>query len=617
MDAVLDPIPVRAARDRVIDAIGLGDTYPLTDLNVIADRLKVPFGGTASIPIAHAQYDVRYELCSPSGMPLGAAHAGDGAGATLIIESPPVGEDVTYRIRATKLRRVAGLPPQAPRFLQEPAPVKVGLDTMLPIAIGEAWDSSGTPLGVAPLLDTLAADPQPSDPRIVPYGARVAVGVARSQEGVEYSVVVDGVDVDAEVRLGDLKTITLRTPALFEDAVIQVRATKRFAAEDQRDPESSLLDARLFVSVRANPGVDVTMVGSAIVEYGAAAVLRIAGTQSTAWYRAFVRPIRDRAFVHGAPGNRRVAVLPVPGEEPVQVIDPLQEGPWQIPDGFLPVNDEPVAGNGGDLDVQLPTSTEDSLVVVQASKAHWGDRRRDVALPMSAIRLSSAAVVLVRPDPSRPLALRVPVAGGELAGDVEVTGGQPGVMYELREKGKGTPLARPAYFHQVDDDDATQNKGVGQLGIGIDLVVAADRRQAGGATDPARIRPQSPQIDLGARAAGVVWTVRAIKAQTRVSVEMPREASVPDLPIIKAESETVELGRETNILIERSRVDERYVCSAGGVARSTHEGTGETLSVPSGPIQADTVFEIAATRPEDTGIAVVRTTRVPVSVTRV
>ncbi len=616
MDAVLDPVPVRAARDRVIDAIGLGDTYPLTDLNVIADRLKVPFGGTVSIPIAHAQHDVRYELCSPTGTPLGAAHAGDGAGATLSLESPPVGEDVTYRVRATKLRRVVGLPPQAPRFLQEPAPVKVGLDTTLPISIGEVWDSSGVPLGLAPLLDTLAAEPQPSDPRIVPYGARVAVGVARSQEGVEYSVVVDGVDAD-EMRLGDLKTITLRTPALFEDAVIQVRATKRFAAEDQRDPESSLLDARLFVSVRANPGVGVTMVGSSLVDHGAAAVLRIAGTQPTAQYRAFVRPIRDREFVHGAPGNRRVAVVPVPGEEPVQVIDPLRPGPWQIPDGFLPVSDEPAAGNGGDLDVRLPTCAEDTLVVVQASKAHWRDRRGDVALPMSAIRLSSAAVILVRPDPSRPLALRVPVAGAELAGSVEVTGGQPGVMYEVREKGTGTPLARPAYFHQVDDEDPTQNKGVGQLGIGIDLVVAADRQQTGGATDPARVRPQSPQIEVGARPADVVWTVRAIKAQTRVSIEMPRDASVPGLPMITAESTTVEPGRETNILIERSRVGERYVCSAGGVVRSTHDGTGDTLRVPSGPIQVDTVFEIAATRPEDTGIAVVRTTRVPVTAARV
>ena len=35
--------------------LGIGDTYPLTDLNVVADQLKVPYGGTAKIPIEDAQ----------------------------------------------------------------------------------------------------------------------------------------------------------------------------------------------------------------------------------------------------------------------------------------------------------------------------------------------------------------------------------------------------------------------------------------------------------------------------------------------------------------------------------------------------------------------------------
>ena len=47
----MDPrhdIPVRCARDRLIDLLGLGEAYPLTDLTVAAVPPKVVFGTTAS-----------------------------------------------------------------------------------------------------------------------------------------------------------------------------------------------------------------------------------------------------------------------------------------------------------------------------------------------------------------------------------------------------------------------------------------------------------------------------------------------------------------------------------------------------------------------------------------
>ena len=95
-------VPVRSARDRLIDLLGIGDTYPISDLNVVADQLKVPFGGTARIPIEYAQEGVTYELCDPRGQPLGDAFKADGHGGTLAIDTPRVMADVTYRIRATK-----------------------------------------------------------------------------------------------------------------------------------------------------------------------------------------------------------------------------------------------------------------------------------------------------------------------------------------------------------------------------------------------------------------------------------------------------------------------------------------------------------------------------------
>src|SRR5882762_10159417 len=92
--------PVRSARDRLIDLLGIGDSYPLTDLAVAADQLKVAFGTTAKIRIEDAQVNVSYQLYDPKGKPLGSAREGDGS--TLMIETPKVAEDVTYRIRATK-----------------------------------------------------------------------------------------------------------------------------------------------------------------------------------------------------------------------------------------------------------------------------------------------------------------------------------------------------------------------------------------------------------------------------------------------------------------------------------------------------------------------------------
>src|SRR5882762_1016153 len=118
-------VPVRGTRDHIIDLLEIGDTYPLTDVNVVANPPKVTFGGTTTIDIEAAQAGVTYQLCDPTGVPLGDAFTREGNDATLSIGTPQVQEDVTYRIRAMK-RPVAGrLPPQAFHFLDAIAPVKV------------------------------------------------------------------------------------------------------------------------------------------------------------------------------------------------------------------------------------------------------------------------------------------------------------------------------------------------------------------------------------------------------------------------------------------------------------------------------------------------------------
>ena len=111
-------IPVRSARNRLIDLLGMGAPYPLSDLNVVADHLRVAFGSTAKVPIECAQAGVRYELCGPQGETVSKGLVG--ADATLTLETPAVSEDITYRVRATTVSS-----PQLQRFLDEGASVKV------------------------------------------------------------------------------------------------------------------------------------------------------------------------------------------------------------------------------------------------------------------------------------------------------------------------------------------------------------------------------------------------------------------------------------------------------------------------------------------------------------
>src|SRR5215212_3749930 len=56
------PIQVRDARDRLIDLLGFGKTYPLRDLEISDDQLMVAFNTTAKIAVPNSQKDVIYQL---------------------------------------------------------------------------------------------------------------------------------------------------------------------------------------------------------------------------------------------------------------------------------------------------------------------------------------------------------------------------------------------------------------------------------------------------------------------------------------------------------------------------------------------------------------------------
>ncbi len=180
---------------------------------------------------------------------------------------------------------------------------------------------------------------------------------------------------------------------------------------------------------------------------------------------------------------------------------------WATPAGFEPIG-EPLPGNGGELLLPLPAALADRVLLVQAAKSH----AREGAPPLpSAVRLASALVQLVRPNPAPDIALEIDLPSGSVA----VQGGQPGVFYYLRPAAdEGDELPYPAYVHQRDPGNPLLNKGIGALEIGVDLAIARARPLAETPPDPTREPPLPPWIETEGLSAGGELHLRAVKAQT-------------------------------------------------------------------------------------------------------
>ena len=496
---------------------------PLTDLNVNADQLKVTYNTTSKIPIEHAQLGVAYQLCDPSGNPLGSGFKRQGTGATLIIETPPVVEDITYRIEVIKQSHLDKefKPPR--RFLSEGAPVKVGLDTGLEISFAGHEALA--------LLDSTNSNPKPSDPRIVSYGEKdsIDVQVHKTQEGVEYALLLNGNAVKPGVT-GDLKSITLPTGPINEDTTIQVQATKTFPEGTGRTTEIELLHATLSLKVRANPQAAVAA-KAPVIAFGHDAAVIISATEENIRYRALIRRIEDTEFVRGDSSNQSIAPITVAGKPDVRVRQPGQAGtPFDgvdhIPAGYLPATAF-MSGNGGAIELPLKALEEDSLVLIQAVKDHRlaADTQQTIA---SSVALNQAAAVLVQPDPARALTLSA-VATGANTVTVAVSGGQPGVFYYFRATADGPEFPLPVYFHQRDRQYARQNKGIDQLGVEIDLAIIAGATGTT-ATDPAGAYPPEPIVEMKEAAVDSPLLVRAQKAQTGVETAMTNAVTITAAP---------------------------------------------------------------------------------------
>lgn len=603
----MDPshaLPVRRARDRLIDLLGLGDSYPLTDLPVAAEPPKVTFGDATQVCIAQAQTGVHYQLLGPDGQALGQA---DGAGAALRIATPAVLENITFRVRATKTVPPPGLPAQAARLLEAPAPVKVGLDTGLVVR----WRDAP---GLA-LLDPGLPDPPPAAARIADHGTQWGVEIEKSQEGVDYQLLLDGRPGPTTGR-GDRQTLTLPTGPLHEDTVVQVRATKHFPG-GEKETESQDLLARLDLKVRADPALAVAADGPATVDHRQGAALRIAASQSSASYRVYLRAVADADFVRDAAASPALPSVAVDGLPDVRVRPPALGDGASVPEGFSPLAGAPQAGTGADLRVALPALDRDVLVIVQALKDHAVDTRQPALGTLASARwLDQATLVLVRPDARPALRLRLDQADGLTGSTLQVSGGQPGVYYQFRPLPDGTVLAEPAYVHQRDAADADQNKGIGLLAVEIDFsLIGPPDGPVAQTADAARLPPPLPRLTLTPLPAGSRLAIRAVKAQTGVATALAQDALIADMAAARAEPPVIDCGAPARILVPAADPLDRYQLWLDGQAvEAAAAQAGADLVLTAGPLRADVRFVLVARRGDDGGLQVERALTVAVQV---
>jgi hypothetical protein len=481
-------------------------------------------------------------------------------------------------------------------LLAQGASVKVGLDTGLALSLPDL-----------PLLDNTLATVQPADARLCSHGERVRVRVHGSQEGVTYALVVDGQVLAGPKVAGNLGDIDLLSPPLAEDSTLAVQATKRFSAGAGGQAEQQFLDARLRVAVRADPSPTLQPLPAGVLNFRQAdAALRLSTSQASVHYRLWQRRVRDTDWrreaadladaraLHAGPNDAGGPVVMPVVMAVTTAVDRL------LSDGFQPVGAAAVVGTGAALDLPLGAPADDQLVLVHSAKAH------DAAgvVVSTELLLAAQALLLVRPDPAPLLQLTLVQAAADGLPGLRVAAGQPGVFYRFGPAQGGAALRDAAYVHQRDDQDPAFNKGLGQLALGIDFVVANDLAadlSAATAAEPAardplaldQRPPAAPLLDLPALAADALLGVRAVKAQTGVEQNLSQQVRLAAMPVWQLEPAFPAPATAAQLLVAASTIGATYQLWRRGQALADPvAGTGGPLALglTIGLLDADTAL---------------------------
>ena len=593
---------LRDARDRLIDLLEFGNTYPIQDLSVPDEKLTVPYETSAKITIEHSQKQVLYQLhldgkvaTKPDGDNLGDSKTIEayGNGDTLELETQKITADTTFQIYAVKQNRL-----ELATYLHQTASVKVGLDTGLAASIK-----------VLPLLDdNQLVNPPEMAARVTYYGTQVEVDVRNSQEGVYYQLLyfAGGEEVlISDQELGTANDITIISQQVTEDIDIRIKAIKTFA--DDRETEEAILDVILPLKVRANPTLSMSLTPNQIIDYNQQATLILHDTQISTAYQLYLRTVPDNDIVHLPMSDTEFIKVSVPDKPVVQIRRPPRASLWELPEEFREISSFQ-AGTGGDLPFILPALTQESVIVIRAQKQHKAtlDPEDSQTIP-SSVQLSETMAILVRPNPDHPIRLRTEISGTTTGEVLEVFDGQPGVFYSFKLAPDGTEIEQSAYFHKWNEQEMTaHNKGIDQLTIAVDFVVTQPY-PSDIPIDPVETPPLSPNLDIKPIPLDSTLEITAMKAMTRVNTPMTKVAQIAALPDIQLQEPVVDYGSITKILVIASQPGDRYEPYLyGKKMKQARNGNGQDLSFNTLPITEDSQFEVRVTRPGDTNIAVER-----------
>ena len=580
---------LREARNRMLDVLRLGETYPVRDLPVPNERLTVAFNDTATIKVETSEKSVGYGLRNKNGDAVSAVV--DGTGDTVLLTSQAIRDDVTFTIHA---RAPSGR--EADLFAT--AGVKVGLDLSL--------------------TAILSPEDGPS-PRIVDYGSTVTVLMPTSQDGVDYRLVRfpngdpahpddmaaaaqdDIVSVGNQTVRGTGGPIELPSKPLQSDTELRIRAIKVFDAALARPPQTNVLAIRMRAYVKANPDLALSPEPGAIVDFQAARTLKVAATQSGVDYRAVMLRVPDAAFAQGMPAGPGLLAVPVPGQPDAVIRLPslTATDPRDVPRGFT-VGADWQAGANSDLRLVLPPADADAVIAVGARKAHT----TGTTSFSSWIWLRPMIAVLVRPNPKPGLSVTVTLAGAATDSAMAIAGGQPGVFYTPRTT-PPNPQILSAYFHQRSPDDVTVNKGIGQLELEVDFAVTRDGQP-----------PLPPVVETGSVAVGTSWTIAAMMAQSRVGIDLPNPAVVTAVAPAQLSEGLIGRGGIAHVTVQVSAPADSYALWQEATPDDTPIGStrdgGQALDFASPAIANDTVLVLSAT--SKAPIPVRRRIRFPVAV---
>lgn len=553
-------LDIRDARDRMIDLLGLGETYPLRDVGA-SHEVKVAFNKPAQLSIVPAQRGVEYQLrdanaTGPESNPDGPLTrtvdgeavpiAGVGDGGQLDFLSFDVTEDGAYRFVASKHHPLPGGETSIRSVaLRQITQIKVGLDVAIPARIVVA---GGTVL----LSEAKNAN---SDARLIDYGQTVTVDVVGGQEGVDYQLVVFDGDVESVVSVEDVRgkgegiEVQLVSQVIYEDVELRIRATKKYTLSEGRATETEILDIIMPLCVRANRALVVEPVPGPVLEYGSTVTVRVSGSQQSAIYQLYAHQISDAEIFPPELRPTHAIDVEVDDGKSVAVQRPEPTELWTTPPDYVTLG-EPIAGSGGTITFTLADQVFGHTLIVKATKVHTGGVRSDVAL-------GQMCATLVRPDANRQLAFSVTLYAHETDGTVRISGGQPGVYYQLRVGEQ--PLGLPVYFHKRDQQQTNFNKGLGQLTIGEDFAVARAPRVGDDLhNDLAAREPASPEVVTGPIAAGTTIHVDALDSITGLRASVVHTAVLGAQAEIRLATAGVDAGSVAQLEIANSQSGDRY-----------------------------------------------------------